>query len=287
VSGSNGSGASEAADSATEGGEPRERVGIVGSGTIACGLAVVAARHGEVTLWARSGASAERADRSVRKICKKLEQELPEDRVRIATDLSEGLSEMTFVIEAIVEDAEVKRKLYGRMQDCLAAHTVLATTTSSLCLGDLAAVSGRPDRFVGFHVFNPVPRMELIELGFPAGASMETRERARALAARFEKRAVEVPDRAGFVVNRLLFPFLFDAVAFAEQNHLEPADVDACMTLGAGHPMGPLALLDYVGLDVSQAIGESLGVEVPESLRALVAEGAVGKKSGRGFYTYD
>jgi 3-hydroxybutyryl-CoA dehydrogenase len=96
-----------------------------------------------------------------------------------------------------------------------------------------------------------------------------------------------VPDCAGFVVNRLLFPFLFDAVRFADENGMAPADVDACLTLGAGHPMGPLALLDYVGLDVAMAIGESLGVEVPERVRALVAEGAVGKKAGRGFYTYD
>ena len=136
-------------------------------------------------------------------------------------------------------------------------------------------------------MFNPVARMELIELAFPPQAEPETRMRAHALAATLEKRAVEVPDCAGFVVNRLLFPFLFDAVRFAEENGMAPADVDACMTLGAGHPMGPLALLDYVGLDVSMAIGESLGVEVPERVRALVAEGAVGKKAGRGFYTYD
>ena len=287
MSGSSGSAGTEASGAGAEGGEPRERVGIIGSGTIACGLAVVAARQGDVVLWARSGASAERAGRSVHKTCAKLEEEVLADRVRIATDLSDGLSDMTFVVEAIVEDAGAKRELYARMQDCLAEGAVLATTTSSLCLGDLAAASARPDRFAGFHVFNPVPRMELIELAFPPEASADTRARAHALAARFEKHAVEVPDRAGFVVNRLLFPFLFDAVDFAETNHLTPADVDACMTLGAGHPMGPLALLDYVGLDVSQAIGESLGVQVPERLRALVAEGAVGKKAGRGFYTYD
>jgi 3-hydroxybutyryl-CoA dehydrogenase len=273
--------------SASNGSEPPERIGIVGSGTIACGLAVVAARHGEVTLWARSGASAERAGKAVRRICAKLEQELPEDRVRFATDLSDGLAGMTFVIEAIVEDCDAKAELFDRMQGCLADEAILATTTSSLCLGDLSAKSGRPDRFVGFHVFNPVPKMELVELAFPEEASAATRARAHALAARFEKRAVEVPDRAGFVVNRLLFPYLFDAVEYAEQNGLAAADVDACMTLGAGHPMGPLALLDYVGLDVSQAIGESLGVQVPERLRELVAEGAVGKKAGRGFYVYD
>jgi 3-hydroxybutyryl-CoA dehydrogenase len=267
--------------------DPCERLGIVGSGTIACGLAACAARHGEVTLWARSDASAERAERSVAKVCSKFEEQLPPDRVRVTTDLSDGLADMTFVVEAIAEELGSKLELFARIEPRLDQDAVLATTTSSLPVATLAQGSGRPERFVGFHVFNPVARMELIELAFPAQADAATRARAHALAARLEKRAVEVPDCAGFVVNRLLFPFLFDAVRFADENAMGPADVDACMTLGAGHPMGPLALLDYVGLDVSMAIGESLGVEVPERLRALVAEGAVGKKAGRGFYSYD
>jgi 3-hydroxybutyryl-CoA dehydrogenase len=266
---------------------PPERLGIVGSGTIACGLAACAARHGEVTLWARSDASAERAERSVAKVCSKFEDKLPPDRVQITTDLTEGLEDRTFVVEAIAERMETKVELFARLRRRLDDGAVLGTTTSSLPVCELAAASGRPERFVGFHVFNPVARMELIELAFPPQAEPRTRMRAHALAAMLGKRAVEVPDCAGFVVNRLLFPFLFDAVRFAEDNDMPPADVDACMTLGAGHPMGPLALLDYVGLDVSIAIGESLGVEVPERLRALVAEGAVGKKAGRGFYTYD
>jgi 3-hydroxybutyryl-CoA dehydrogenase len=267
--------------------EPAERLGIVGAGTIACGLAACAARHGEVTLWARSDASAERAERSVAKVCAKFEDQLPPDRVRITTDLSEGLEDRTFVVEAIAEALDAKLELFARLEARLDDGAVLGTTTSSLPVATLAEASGRPERFVGFHVFNPVARMELIELAFPPGAAAETRDRAHALAAMLGKRAVEVPDCAGFVVNRLLFPFLFDAVRFAEENAMAPADVDACMTLGAGHPMGPLALLDYVGLDVSMAIGESLGVEVPARVRALVAEGAVGKKSGRGFYVYD
>jgi 3-hydroxybutyryl-CoA dehydrogenase len=266
---------------------PSERLGIVGSGTIACGLAACAARHGAVTLWARSDASAERAERSVAKVCSKFEDKLPPDRVRITTDLSEGLEDRTFVVEAIAEHMESKVELFARLRQRLDDGAVLGTTTSSLPVCELADASGRPERFVGFHVFNPVARMELIELAFPPQADPETRMRAHALAAMLEKRAVEVPDGAGFVVNRLLFPFLFDAVRFAEENDMAPVDVDACMTLGAGHPMGPLALLDYVGLDVSMAIGESLGVEVPERVRALVAEGAVGKKAKRGFYTYD
>ena len=266
--------------------EPAERLGIVGSGTIACGLAACAARHGTVTLWARSDASAQRAERSVAKVCAKLEEPPAADRVRIATDLDDGLGEMTFVVEAIAEDLGAKRELFGRLERRLDGGAVLATTTSSLPVADLAVASGRPERFVGFHVFNPVARMELIELAFPAQADTETRARAHALARLLDKRAVEVPDCAGFVVNRLLFPFLFQAVRFADEHGMAPADVDACMTLGAGHPMGPLALLDYVGLDVSMAIGESLGVEVPARVRELVAEGAVGKKAGRGFYTY-
>jgi 3-hydroxybutyryl-CoA dehydrogenase len=268
-------------------GEPAERLGVIGAGTIACGLAACAARHGDVTLWARSDASAERAERSVAKVCSKFEDRLPPDRVRITTDLSEGLEDRTFVVEAIAEELDAKLKLFARLEARLDDGAVLGTTTSSLPVATLAEASGRPERFVGFHVFNPVARMELVELAFPAEAAPATRERAHAVAAMLGKRAVEVPDCAGFVVNRLLFPFLFDAVRFAEENGMAPADVDACMTLGAGHPMGPLALLDYVGLDVSMAIGESLGVEVPERVRALVAEGAVGKKAGRGFYSYD
>jgi 3-hydroxybutyryl-CoA dehydrogenase len=267
--------------------EPCERLGIVGSGTIASGLAACAARRGKVTLWARSDASAERAERSVAKVCSKFEDQLPPDRVRITTDLSEGLEDRTFVVEAIAEELDAKLELFARLEERLDDAAVLGSTTSSLSVATLAEASGRPERFVGFHVFNPVARMELIELAFPTQAAPETRTRAHALAAMLEKRAVEVPDCAGFVVNRLLFPFLFDAVRFAEDHEMAPADVDACMTLGAGHPMGPLALLDYVGLDVSMAIGESLGVEVPERVRALVADGAVGKKAGRGFYVYD
>ena len=271
---------------ANGGGRLRERLGIVGSGTIACGLAACAARHGEVTLWARSDASAERAERSVAKVCSKFEDQLPPDRVRITTDLDDGLGDMTFVVEAIAEALDAKRELFGRIDERLAPAAVLGTTTSSLPVATLAEASGRPERFVGFHVFNPVARMELVELAFPERAAPETRERARALAAALDKRAVEVPDRAGFVVNRLLFPFLFDAVRFADEHGLAPADVDACLTLGAGHPMGPLALLDYVGLDVAVSIGRSIGAEIPARVTAMVAGGALGKKAGRGFYTY-
>jgi 3-hydroxyacyl-CoA dehydrogenase len=128
--------------------------------------------------------------------------------------------------------------------------------------------------------------MELVELAFPPEASDDTRSRARTLCEDLGKTAVEVPDVPGFVVNRLLFPYLFSAVFFMEETGLGAEAVDTCMNLGAGHPMGPLALLDFVGLDVSMAIGETIGTEIPKTVRDLVAEGALGKKAGRGLYTY-
>jgi 3-hydroxyacyl-CoA dehydrogenase len=128
--------------------------------------------------------------------------------------------------------------------------------------------------------------MELVEVVFPEQASEETRARFRGLCEALGKTPVEVPDEAGFVVNRLLFPYLFDAVRLLERNGLPPEAVDTCMKLGAGHPMGPLALLDLVGLDVAAAIGESIGVEVPRRVRDLIAQGRLGRKTGAGFHEY-
>jgi 3-hydroxyacyl-CoA dehydrogenase len=169
----------------------------------------------------------------------------------------------------------------------LPESTLVASTTSSLSVAALAAASGRPDRFAALHVFNPVERMPLVELCFPAEATAATRELFRDLCERLEKTVVEVPDSSGFVVNRLLFPYLFDAVRLIEAGGLDAEAVDTCMKLGAGHPMGPLRLLDFVGLDVSAAIGEQLGAEIPARVRELIAEGKLGRKSGEGFYRYD
>jgi 3-hydroxybutyryl-CoA dehydrogenase len=250
-----------------------ERLGLVGSGAIARGIAKVADHHPGVVMWARSEHSAERL------------RERVGDHVDVVTDI-EQLSDSTLVIEAVVEDIEVKRKLLCELGELLPDEAVIATTTSSLPIPELAEASGRPDRFAGIHVFNPVPKMKLVELAFPKEASEDTRRRARALCEALEKTAVEVPCVPGFVVNRLLFPFLFSAVRLHEETGLAPDAIDECMRLGAGHPMGPLALLDYVGLDVSTAIGEELGVDIPARVRELMAEGKLGKKSGAGFYDY-
>ena len=261
-----------------------EQIGIAGSGAIACGLAAVAAQRGSVVVWARSDDSAARALGAVARICEKAGMTV-DGNVRVTCDLGQ-LAEVSFVVEAIVEDAAAKAALMADLSDHLAAEAILATTTSSLSIEALAEASGQPDRFVGLHVFNPVPKMDLVELVFPAQASDGTRDRARALCAALGKTAVEVPDTPGFVVNRLLFPFLFDAVRLLEETGLEPEAIDTCMRLGAGHPMGPLALLDLVGLDVSAAIARTIGTPVPARVEAMIESGALGRKAGRGFYEY-
>ncbi len=262
-----------------------ERLAIAGAGTIACGLAATAARHGDVVLWARSDSSADRARASVTKLCEKAGAPEAAARVTVATDQA-ALHGETFIVEAVVEDPDHKVPLLAELGAAADPGAILATTTSSLSIAELALASGRPQRFVGLHVFNPVPRMELVELVFPEQAEDDVRTRARTLCETLGKTAVELPDTPGFVVNRLLFPYLFDAVKLMSETGIAPADVDRCMTLGAGMPMGPIALLDFVGLDVSLAIGETIGADVPARMRELVAEGALGRKVGRGFYDY-
>lgn len=262
-----------------------ERVGVAGSGAIACGVAATASTQGDVILWARSDRSAERARATLEKVCGKLEG-ADAARVTVVTDL-DALADATVVVEAIAEDLEAKTALWQDIARRVSDSALMATTTSSLSVEAIAEASGDPSRFVGLHVFNPVPRMKLVELIFPKAASDDTRDRARALCAAWQKEAVEIPDVPGFVVNRLLFPYLFSAVTLMEETGLEPAAIDTCMKLGAGHPMGPLALIDFVGLDVSKAIAESIGTPVPSTIDRLIAAGALGRKAGRGFYDYD
>lgn len=256
-----------------------ERLGIAGSGAIACGIARVAAAAEPalaVTLWARSDDSAARASG-------KLEGSASGE---VTTDLG-GLAACDTVVEAVTEDETVKGDLLARLGAIVADDAVLASTTSSLSVTALAHASGRPDRFGALHVFNPVEKMDLVELAFPPEASEPTHERLRALCDRLGKTPVEVADQPGFVVNRLLFPFLFEAVRLMDSQGLDPKAVDTCMKLGAGHPMGPLRLLDFVGLDVAVAIGESIGADVPDRVREMAADGRLGRKSGAGFYDYD
>ena len=266
----------------------RELLGIAGSGVIACGLAVAAAEHNEVLLWARSSNSAHRAHTHFVKIGAKHDG-FDADRVRIVTDLDE-LAGATFLVEAVIEQHDSKAVVLsglGELARNAGADTVLATTTSSLSIAELADASGHTDKFVGLHLFNPASKMKLVELAFPPEATLQTRRRAHGLCKTLGKTPIEVPDVPGFVVNRLLFPYLFSAVELMSETGMTPRDLDSCMTLGTGLPMGPIALLDYVGLDVCRAIGESLRVSVPRLLVELVEAGSLGRKTGAGFYRYD
>lgn len=264
--------------------------GIAGSGRIATGLAATATTTGRVLLLARSDASAWRAEEKATAACEKIEGS-DASRLKVTTDPAD-LAECDVVVEAIKEDPEVKGVLLASLGEA-APDADLASTTSSLSVGDLGKRSGHSDRFFGLHVFNPVPKMMLVELCFPQGVGDAVRERALAWCAALGKTAVEVPDQSGFVVNRLLFPYLFDAVRMLERTGMSPGEVDSCMTLGAGHPMGPLALIDFVGLDVAEAIGDALYADSGEAAHKppgliveMIGDGKLGRKSGVGFYDY-
>jgi 3-hydroxybutyryl-CoA dehydrogenase len=267
-----------------------ERPAIVGSGAIATGLAACASAAGDVLVLARSEASAQRAQAAVAEHAEKGDG-LDPGRIEVTTEIA-ALSECDLVVEAIREQLELKVELLARLGSrCPQAD--LATTTSSLSIATLAERSGHPGRVLGLHPFNPVPRMELVELCLPERLRDGVGDRVRAWCEALGKRPIEVPDQTGFVVNRLLFPYLFDAVRLLERSGMNPADVDDCMSLGAGHPMGPLRLLDFVGLDVAEAIGDALHEDSgdaahkpPGRLVELVGEGHLGRKSGEGFYAY-
>lgn len=272
-------------------GDPYGEFAVAGSGAIATGLAAMATGHSErVWLLARSSESAERALDEVRRSCERIEGSDP-GRLTATTDAAD-LTGASLVVEAIVEDLEVKAGHIRELGEA-APRADLATTTSSLSIADLGIASGLTDRLFGLHVFNPVPVMNLVELCLPDSLTDGVADRAERWCASIGKTAVVVPDTAGFVVNRLLFPYLFDAVRYRERTGMSPEGVDTCMTLGVAHPMGPLALLDLIGLDVAIEIGKALNAEsgndehlAPDSVSALVAEGHLGQKSGRGFYDY-
>jgi 3-hydroxybutyryl-CoA dehydrogenase len=268
-----------------------EAPGVAGSGAIATGLAAVCTTTADTILLARSEASAWRAEEKAVAACAKIEGADP-SRLRVTTNPAD-LADCDVVVESVIEETGPKGEVLAAVA-AACPRADLATTTSSLSVAEIAAAAGIPGRLFGLHVFNPVPRMQLVEVCFPDGIGEETREQALAWCAALGKTAVEVPDQAGFVVNRLLFPYLFDAVRMLERTGMEAGEVDACMKLGAGHPMGPLALLDFVGLDVAQAIGDALHAdsseaahEPPGLMVEMVGEGKLGRKSGAGFYSYD
>jgi 3-hydroxybutyryl-CoA dehydrogenase len=279
-----------------------ERVGIVGSGIMGAGVAEVAARAGmNVVLRSRKQESADAMVAGLeRSLAKQVERgKLDESearavgaRVRATVDL-EALADCDLVVESIVEDLETKKQLFMELDRLVKDGAILATNTSTLPVVEMAIATNRPERVCGIHFFNPAPAMGLVEVVRTLLSSEETIAEATAFAEACGKSPVVVEDRAGFIVNGLLFPYLNNAVRMLENRTASRDDIDAAMKGGCNFPMGPLALLDLVGLDTSLAILDALYAEFRDPnyaavplLRRMVAAGHLGRKSGRGFYEY-
>ena len=276
-------------------------MGVVGAGLMGSGIVEVCARAGlEVTFIEGSeelvAAGRGRVERSIAKGVDRGKLDAAaagEALARIAgvADLG-GLADADLVIEAATEDREAKRRIFSRLGELTRPEVVLASNTSSIPIGLLGEASGRPDRVIGMHFFNPPPVMALLELTPSAATSETTYELVRAFGTEIlGKTCVRSRDEAGFIVNRLLIPYLYDAIRLFESGFASREDIDTAMRLGLAHPMGPLELSDLIGLDTLLAIGEVLRdafpgdprFEAPELLRRMVAEGRLGRKSGGGF----
>ena len=279
-----------------------ERVGIVGSGIMGSGIAEVAAKAGAtVVLRSRKQESADAMvaglDKSLAKQVSRgkldeAEAEAVKARVSGTADL-EALADCDLVLESVVEDLAVKKQLFAELDRIVKDGAILATNTSTLPVIEMAVETGRPERVVGVHFFNPAPAMSLVEVIRTLVSSDEAVAEAVAFAETCGKGPVVVEDRAGFIVNALLFPYLNNAVRMLENRTATRDDIDAAMKGGCNFPMGPLALLDLVGLDTSVAILDALYAEFRDPnyaavplLRRMVVAGHLGRKSGQGFYDY-
>jgi 3-hydroxybutyryl-CoA dehydrogenase len=277
-------------------------VGIIGSGIMGSGIAEVAAKAGStVVLRSRSQES---ADAMIAGLTKSLDKQVERGKLEqsardevlgrvSATSKLEELADCDLVIESVVEDLEIKKALFAELDGIVKDGAILATNTSTLPVIEMAVQTKRPDKVCGVHFFNPAPAMSLVEIVAPLTASAETIAAVREFASGCGKNPVEVKDRAGFIVNALLFPYCNNAVRMLESGTASREDIDAAMMGGCNHPMGPLALLDLVGLDTSLSILDALYDEFRDPnyaamplLRRMVTAGHLGRKSGQGFYDY-
>jgi 3-hydroxybutyryl-CoA dehydrogenase len=277
-------------------------VGVLGCGLMGAGIAQVAAAAGHKTLVLEVEQA--RLDKGLGRIRKMLDDGIEKGKVTAAqrdTTLANltgathvaDLAPCDLVIEAIVENLDAKKEAYAAIEAVVGAHTILASNTSSLCITELAAATKRPDRFVGLHFFNPVPLMKLVEVIRALTTSDDAYQSAFAFAQALGKEPITAPDRPGFIVNRLLVPYLLDAIRAYEHGLGTIEDIDKGMKLGCGYPMGPFTLLDFVGLDTTYYIANIMFEEfrepayaAPPLLKRMVVAGRLGKKSGRGFYEY-
>jgi 3-hydroxybutyryl-CoA dehydrogenase len=278
-------------------------VGVLGAGQMGLGIAQAVARAGFATVLVKATPGGLEGHRS--KVEKQLAKDVEKgklsaadqgallERLRWSTHLHD-LAEADLVIESIVEELPVKREFLGRLDEVVKNDAIFATNTSTLTVADLAAATNRPDKFLGLHFFNPVHAMKLVEVAPSLKTSAATLETCVGFAKKLGKVPVLVSDRTGYIVNRLLVPYMVDAIACLERGLGGVADIDTAMMNGANHPMGPLALADFIGLDIVFHMASLLQEEYKEArlappplLRRMVLAGWLGRKSGKGFYLYD
>ena len=277
-------------------------IGVLGCGLMGAGIAQVSAAAGlrTIVLEVNEAVLARGLGRIEKFLAARVDKGkmTADDKARLLANLSgttayADLADCDLVIEAIVENVDVKRQAYAAVEAVVGPHCLLATNTSSLCVTELAAATTRPDRFGGLHFFNPVPLMKLVEVIRALTTSDATHQALVAFAQALGKEPVTAPDRGGFIVNRLLIPYMLDAIRCHEGGLGTIEDIDTAMKLGCGHPMGPFTLLDFVGLDTTYYIANIMFDEFREArfappplLKRMVLAGYLGKKSGRGFYQY-
>jgi 3-hydroxybutyryl-CoA dehydrogenase len=279
-----------------------ETVGVLGCGVMGAGIAQVVATSGYKTIIREIDGLALQG--GLDRVAASIDASVKKGKLQASTrdvtlsNLSgtvelDRLADCDLVIEAIVENLDEKRQTYASLDPVLKRQAILVSNTSSLCITELASLTKRPDRFAGLHFFNPVPNMKLVEVIRGLSTSAETLEEVTAFARSLGKEPVSAPDRSGFIVNRLLIPYLLDAIRAYENGLGTLEDIDKAMMLGCGHPMGPFSLLDFVGLDTTFYIANIMFEEFrtpayapPPLLRRMVLAGRLGRKSGHGFYQY-